>query len=162
VSVEVNYKIAGLDQLQKALTDLPKELVSNKGGPVKTALMAAALPVLRTAQITVPDRDSTPNSGTLAKMIKRRRATKSGPGWESVQVYVRGNKQQEKDAYYAAWVEFGHQGYDASRWFSQSLESNVPTSLGIFRKNLATSIEKIAKKIGNENARKVAAEVKSL
>jgi hypothetical protein len=160
MSVKVNFEVHGLKELQKALTELPKELVSNKGGPVKTALMAATLPVMRTAQSTIPDRDDIPNTGLLASMIRRRRATKVRAGSEAVQVYVRGNKKQMRDAYYAPWLEFGAKGLPGTRWFTKSLESNAQNSVNIFKTHLASSIEKIAKKIGNENSRAVAAKAR--
>lgn len=161
--MKVTYQIAGLKELEKALKQLPAELVGKNGGPVKTALMAASLPVLRTAQSTIPDRDDIPNTGLLASMIRRRRSKKSGTrGWEAVQVYIRGNKQQMKDAYYAPWIEFGAKGLAPTRWFTKSLESNAKNSTNIFRSKLAGAIERIAKKIGNDNLRAVAAQAKKL
>lgn len=162
MTVKVDFKVHGLKELQKALTQLPKELVSKNGGPVKTALMAATLPVVRTAQSTIPDRDEIPNTGLLARMIRRRRMTKVSRGSEGVQVFVRGNKQQERDAYYAPWLEFGARGLAPTRWFSKSLESNAQSSTEIFRKNLAGAIARIAKKIGAENLRQVAAQIKKI
>ena len=160
MTLTVQTNIYGLKELDKALSQLPKELVGKAGGPLKTALMAAALPVLRTAQQTVPDRDDIPNTGLLSSMIKRRRATKNRKGSETVQVFIRGNKQQRKDAYYAPWLEFGAKGLAPTRWFTKSLESNRTNSVEIFRKNLAGSVERIARKIGNENLRAVGAQLK--
>ena len=158
----VKFQVHGLSELEKALTQLPKELVSNKGGPIKSALMSATLPVMRTAQSTVPDRDNIRNTGLLSSMVRRRRATKQPKGREAVQVYIRGNKKQEKDAYYAPWLEFGAKGLPGTRWFTKSLESNAQNSINIFKTKLAGSIERIAKKIGNENIRAVAAQAKKL
>ena len=163
--MKVTYQIAGLAELEKALKKLPAELVGKNGGPVRTALMAASLPVLRTAQTTIPDRDEIPNKGQLAKAIRRRRTKYSGTkGREAVQVYIRkGAKRDDPSgAFYAPWVEFGAKGLAPTRWFTKSLESNVENSTNIFRSKLAGSIESIAKKIGNENARAVAAQVKNL
>jgi hypothetical protein len=162
MTVKVDFKVYGLKELQKALTQLPKELVSKNGGPVKTALMAATLPVVRTAQATVPNRDDIPNTGLLASMIRRRRMTKVSRGSEGVQVFVRGNKRQMKDAYYAPWLEFGALGLPPTRWFSKSLETNAKSSTEIFRKHLAGAIARISKKIGAENLRQVAAQIKKL
>jgi len=158
----MRIEVHGLSELQDALTKLPRELVAKNGGPVRTALMAATLPVVRTAQSTIPDRDDVPNTGLLARMISRRRSTKTPRGVEAVQVFIRGNKQQLRDAYYAPWVEFGAKGVPGSRWFTRSLESNVKNSTEIFRRSLAGSIARIAKKIGNENLRQVGARIKKL
>jgi HK97 gp10 family phage protein len=159
---EFSFKVTGLKELHDALTKLPKELVSNNGGPVKTALMAATLPILKTAQNTIPDRDEIPNKGQLMRAIRRRRATKARKGSEIVQVYIRKGRKRddESGAYYAPWVEFGAKGLAPTRWFTRSLESNAQNSTEIFRKNLAGSIVRIANKIGAENLRTVAARVK--
>ena len=151
----VTFTVHGLKELHDALMALPAELVSKGGGPVKTALMAATLPVMRTAQNTIPDRDEIKNTGNLAKMIRRRRATKVPKGTEAVQVYIRGNKKAKSDAYYAPWVEFGARGLPPTRWFTKSLESNAKTSTEIFKVKLGAAIDKIATKIGRENLRKV-------
>jgi HK97 gp10 family phage protein len=166
----VSFKVHGLKELQKALTQLPKELVGKNGGPVKTALMAATLPIMKTAQNTVPNRDQInnltgekgDNSGRLMRAISRRRATKVRKGSEAVQVFVRKGKKRddESGAWYAPWVEFGAKGLPGTRWFTKALESNKETSTEIFRRNLAGAIARIAKKIGNENIRAVAAQVK--
>ena len=158
----MKFEVHGLRELQAALLKLPKELVANGGGPVKTALMAATLPVVRTAQDTIPDRDEIPNTGLLSRMISRRRSKNSGHGTEGIQVFIRGNKEQKKNAYYAPWLEFGAKGLAPTRWFSRSLESNVQNSTDIFRRRLAGSIARIAKKIGDENLRQVATRVKNL
>lgn len=164
MTVSVEFKVHGLKELQKALLQLPKELVSNNGGPVKTALMAATLPVLKTAQSTIPDRDEIPNTGQLMRAIRRRRASRMRKGSEGVQVYIRKGKKRddESGAYYAPMVEFGAKGLAPTRWFTRSLETNAKTSTEIFRTRLAGSIARIAKKIGNENLRAVAAQVKKM
>ena len=156
----VTFTVHGLKELHDALLALPAELVSKGGGPVKTALMAATLPVMRTAQNTIPDRDEIPNTGNLAKMIRRRRATKVPKGTEAVQVYIRGNKKEMRDAYYAPWVEFGAKGLPPTRWFTKSLESNAQASTEIFKVKFGAAIDKIAKKIGRDNLRKVQAQAK--
>jgi len=158
----ISFKVYGLKELQKALLQLPKELVSKNGGPVRTALMAATIPVMRAAQETVPNRDDVDNTGLLASMIRRRRMTKVRKGSEGVQVYIRGNKKQMRDAYYAPWIEFGANGLAPTRWFTKSLEDNRKEATEIFRTRLAGSIARIAKKIGNENLRAVAAQIKKL
>ena len=144
------------------MTKLPKELVSNNGGPVRSALMAATLPIIRTAQQTVPNRDDRPDTGTLAKSVSRRRSTRARKGTEIIQIFVRGNKKQRKGGFYAAWVEFGALGLAPTRWLTNAMRTNAESSVEIFRTKLAGSIARIAKKIGAENIRQVAAQVKKL
>ena len=156
------FKVHGLKELQDALTKLPKELVSNNGGPVRSALMAATLPIVRTAQSTVPHRDDAKDTGTLAKSVSRRRSTRARKGTEIIQIFVRGNKKLRTGAFYGAWVEFGARGLEPTRWLTEALRSNAESSVNIFRTRLAGSIARIAKKIGAENIRQVAAQVKRL
>jgi len=156
------FTVHGLKELQDALTKLPKELVSNNGGPVRAALMAATAPIVRTAQLTVPDRDKVSGSGLLAKSVSRRRSNRARKGTEIIQIFIRGNKKQRTGAFYAAWVEFGALGLEPTRWLTEAMRSNAESSVNIFRTRLAGSIARIAKKIGAENIRQVAAQVKKL
>jgi hypothetical protein len=160
----MRFEVHGRKELQEALLKLPKELVANGGGPVKTALMAATKPVLDTAKSTIPNRDEIPNKGQLARAIGRRRSTKSGHGTEGIQVFIRKGKSRKdpSGAYYAPFVEFGARGLAPTHWFRDSLKSNVQNSTDIFRRRLAGSIARIAKKIGDENLRQVATRVKNL
>jgi len=164
MTVKVDFKVHGLKELQKALTQLPKELVSKNGGPVRTAAMAATLIILREAQETIPDRDDVQNTERLAGAIKRRRMNKVRKGSEGDQVYIKGgkNRADESGAYYAPWVEFGALGKPPTRWFSNAIKNKRKEATDIFRTRLAGSIARIAKKIGNENIRAVAAQVKKL
>ena len=142
---------------------MPKELVSKNGGPVRSAAMAATLIVVREAQATIPDRDDVQNRGQLSRAIRRRRMTKVRKGSEGVQVYIRDGKRDDPNgAYYAPWVEFGALGLPPTRWFSNALKNKSKEATEIFRKHLAGAIARISKKIGAENLRQVAAQIKKL
>jgi len=162
------FQVNGIKELQEALLKLPKELVANNGGPVARALTSSMKPILETAKRTVPNIDGKnnvtgkegDNSGRLARAIRVRRSSKkSGHGSEGRQVYINKGKSRDDQngAYYAHMVEFGHRGYAPTHWFRDAMSSNKELALEIFRRTLGKSIARIAKKIGDENLRKVAA-----
>ena len=158
----VEFKVYGLKELHDSLMKLPRELVAKNGGPVKTALMAGTLLIQRTAETTVPDLDTVENTGRLARSIRRRRGKTDDTHREIVQVYVRKGKNRDdpSGAWYAPMVEFGHPGYPATGWFRRAAEANREKSIVAFRTSLAGAIARIAKKIGNENMRAVARQIK--
>ena len=63
---------------------------------------------------------------------------------------------------YGAFVEFGTSQKAARPYLRPALESNVQQSTDIFRKNLATGIVRVAKKVGNKNAQAIGARIKKL
>jgi len=180
MSIKMKTQVVGLKELEGALKELGKA-AGQKGGPVKTALFAAALPVLRAAQANVPVAD-----GDLKRAIKRTRLKNPlaynevitigfpMPQWASGKHAVLTNKKQGG---HGLFVEFGTglprtgtrkqntpfsgEFMEARPFLRPALESNRQISTNIFRTKLAVGIEKIAKEIGNKNAAKVAAQVKT-
>jgi HK97 gp10 family phage protein len=175
MSISIKTEVLGLKELEKALKDLG-EAAGQKGGPVKTALMAASLPVLREAQGRVPV-----DEGDLRRAIKRKRIRDPRayneiivigfpyPEWAQGRHAVLTNKKQGG---HGIFVEFGtglpkkHDPFSgkfmqARPFLRPALENNRDNSTRIFTIKLATGIEKIAKKVGNENARRVASKVHS-
>ena len=157
---QLSIKVDGLRELEAALIDLGSEVAGKKGGLVKTALMAAALPVLRDAQARVPA-----VTGTLKSQIKRARIRNPRAYNEVVTVGVplpewAGGKLQGDT--YGLFVEMGTVRMPARPFLRPALESNRDNSTKIFRTRLAVGIEREAKKIGNRNAAQVGARVKKL
>ena len=177
MSIKTSMRVDGLKELEWALKELPKELSGKNGGPVKTALMAAALPVLRMAQARVPVAE-----GDLRRAIKRKRVREPRayneiitvgfpmPEWQPGTHAVLTNKKQGG---HGMFVEFGTglpkkrtpfsgEFMQARPFLRPALESNREVSTKIYRTKLAAGIEKIAKQVGNKNAAAVANRVKRL
>lgn len=173
MSISIKTEVIGLKELEKALKDLG-EAAGQKGGPLKAALMAAALPVMRAAQGKVPV-----DEGDLRKAIKRTRIREPRayneiitvgvpmPEWAEGSHAVLINKKQGG---HGIFVEFGT-GLPKSRnpfsgefmrarpFLRPALETSRTESIKIFSVKLGAGIEKIAKKVGNKNAAAVASKV---
>ena len=167
--MRLETKIEGLKELEQALKELPAHLVSHAGGPVKLALKAAAQPVLESQQAKAMIHSKT---GNLMDSLRVMRHPNPKYLNELFGVGVRrlgkrpakGAPQDTGLPWYADIVEYGGRGKTGplKGFIRESLEKNRKKSALIYRKHLATSIERIARKVGNENARKVAAKVKKL
>lgn len=161
MSVKVSVDVLGLRELEKALKSLGSEVAGKNGGLVRTALMAAALPVLRSAQVYA---EASRDTGKLAEALTRSRQSKVDPDIDANEAVDVGlfSRGKGKKVFYGKFLEFGTSRQPAQPFLRQALESNVKESTDIFRKKLATGIERVAKKIGNKNAQEVGARIKKL
>ena len=159
MSIQITTTVHGLKELEAALKDLGSEVAGKNGGLVRTALMGAALPVLRTAQSMVP-RDT----GALHDAITRSRQKNVDPELHANEAIDVGlfSRGKGKRVFHGEFVEFGTSRMPARPFLRPALESNINESVGLFRKKLAMGIERVAKKIGNANAAKGGARIKKL
>lgn len=158
MTIKPTISVTGLSELETALKELGSEVAGKNGGLVRNALMAAAKPVLEMAQELVPK-----DTGKLAKGLKRSRQKEIDPDLpvnEAVDVGL--ISRRGTGTAYGAFVEFGTSIKPARPFLRPALESNVQNSTDIFRRNLATGIERVARKIGNKNAQAVGARIKKL
>lgn len=155
MSIQVETHVVGLKELKEVLLGLPKELVANRGATnaVASALMAAALPVLRAAQSEAPQR-----TGRLMKAIKRRRHPRPKYLNEIVGVGVDPGRSREDPN--GAW--YGYIVHARNPFLKRAFQRTQGEALQRFRKVLATKLEAAAKKAGDDNARAIAAKVKNL
>jgi len=153
----------GQKELEEALRQLPKELSGRAGGPVKLALKDAAQPVFedQLAQAAIHA-----DTGDLMASLKVMRHPNPritelfGVGVSRMGKRPgKGQPQRTGLPWYADIVEYGGRGKTGplKGMIRQSMEKNRTKSEKIYTTRLAVGIEKIARKIGNENARKVAA-----
>jgi HK97 gp10 family phage protein len=152
-TVKITTDVVGLKELLAALEDLGSEVAGNKVNLVRTALMAAALPVLKTAKALVPV-----DTGRLQKAIKRQRH--KNPKYLNEVVGVGVDPGRKRDDLTGAW--YGYIVEFRESFLRPALETNRANSIGIFRKRLAAGVEREAKKIGNKNAAAVGAKIKKL
>ncbi len=165
---QVTYRVHGLKEMEQALLDLVKNvegkgLVGARGGPVKSALWAAALPVLKQAKINVPKKTHRLKNAIVRQRHKRPRVLS-----EIVGVGIRpgSSRADKKGAFYAnpvhegAKTEFGTLKMPARPFLRNAMNSKRAEALGIFSRKLGAGIEKIAIKIGNQNAARIGARAK--
>lgn len=110
-------QVEGLAELGRALRQLPKEIASKNGGPLRKALFQAAKVIREEAKRRAPVHEGPPlkkgrqPSGTLKRNIiaKRDRRPDTVGATERYRVAVRtGKRQKTGDAFYWRFVEFGH------------------------------------------------------
>jgi len=152
VTIQLTTKIHGGKELDEVLRQLPAELVSRSGGPVKLSLKKAAQPVYDDAVLKVPTK-----TGRLRNAIQK--PQRHPRPKHLVEIYGVGvNLGKDRDdpsgAWYARIVEFN------TSFLRTAMEKNRKKSTNIYATEMGTRIERIGKKIGNENARKVGAKVR--
>ena len=163
MSVKTTIRVDGLKELEQALRQLPKDLVGKNGGPVRAALMNAGLQMMRDMQAATPE-----DEGELKRTVRRKRVKNPSRGMaETVLVGAQGKRGPKRDddgrTFLAPhWLEFGTVHISKRPFIRPAFDNNKEEAVRRFRKNLATAVERIGKKIGNENARKVGARVKKL
>jgi len=153
MSIKTTVSVDGLKELEAALKELGSEVAGQRGGLVRTALMGAALPILREAQARAPV-----DTGRLKGAIKRQRH--KNPKYLNEIVGVGVDPGRTRDDPKGAWYGFI---VEANKPFLRpAFEANRENSVKLFRTKLAAGIEKAAKKIGNKNAAAVGARIKKL
>jgi len=158
VSVKTTVDVYGLKELEDALNELGSEVAGKNGGLVRTALMGAALPVLKDAKNRVPV-----DTGKLRDSLKRSRNKNPDPEIGAKEVVEVGLiSRGGRGTRYGGFVEFGTEKKAPRPYLRPALESNARESINIFRKRLAAGIEREAKKIGAKNAAAIGARIKKL
>lgn len=152
--MQITTHVSGLAELEKVLKELPKELVSKgRANPVFKSLDAAADHVLKSMQNLAPY-----DTGRLRGALKKQRHPNPKFLNEIVGVGVDpGRSRQDKNGAWYGYIVEAKTGF-----MKRAAQKNRAKVISTFRNELATRLEKIAKKAGNENARKVAAEVAKL
>jgi HK97 gp10 family phage protein len=155
--------VHGTQELIAALKALPKEIVGKKGGPLKSGMMSAMLPVLRTAQAKAPEYTGkerkakggvTVPGGRLKKAIKRRRHPNPRRFDEVVAVGVFGRRKAGdiSPVVYASMVEFGTVKHPQPNPFLRTaMEENSQNVVKIFRQKARLATLRAAKKVGKLN-----------
>ena len=153
------FKVYGLRELEKALKELGSEVAGKNGGLVRTALFAAADPVLNSAtSLATKSKDT----GDLLRAISKSRQREVDPAIKANEVVDVGlfSRGKGKHIYHGEFVEFGTTKMTAQPFLRPALEQNKDKSTTIFRKRLATGIVRVAKKVGNKNAVSMGARIK--
>jgi len=158
VSIKVSVGVIGGRELEKALQELGSEVAGKGGGLVKNALNAAGRDVEARMKANVPV-----DTGRLQRSIIRFRERNPRRLSEIVYVGPKAGKTRsdESGAWYAAIVEFqGGKGGRGAGFMRRSIHHDQDTAT--IRRNLATGIERVARKVGNKNAQAIGARIKKL
>lgn len=159
-------KIEGLRGVIKALEDLPKEIVSTKGGPVRKSLRMAARVLQKEARSNVqkimddqshgdPQRAPT---GQLKKSITVQLSKLKNANGEKYLVRVRqmayeadateGSKEVPTTRQVGRLLEYGGEHMPAFGWLRKAFDSHKEFAVHTFTFTLWDEIVKIRKKLG--------------
>lgn len=165
----MTIRVSGLKELEDALKELGSEVAGSSGkgktNLVREAMMKAMEPVKTQAKETAPFSGPLDDDGIhLRDTIRKRRQTEPDPDIAANEVIdvglFKGGKG--KRIFYGQFLEFGTSQMPAQPWLRQSLEANRGQVLKLFRKNLATGVIRVAKRVGNKNVAAVGARIKKL
>jgi HK97 gp10 family phage protein len=161
------FQIIGLEGVLKTLQELPPELVSKNGGPVRAALRKAALLIQKQAQANVQRIIDEPNASGLPPestgllkanvVVQRGKAPRSGKG-ERYLIRVRrkrypGSKdwKERSTSQIGALLEYGTGQRRPSPWMRPAFEQRKQEALAVFQRELPAAIDRAVKKLARQN-----------
>lgn len=157
-------RLTGLDGVLKTLEQLPPEIVSKAGGPVKAALKKgalviateAALNVARNTQSLTNEEDRT-STGLLAASIiaSRGKPPSSGKGERYLvrvkrKVYTRKGKPVTT-LQTGNLLEYGSEKQPAEPWIRPAFNAKAVTAIQTIERELIRSVERVVAKLARQN-----------
>ena len=153
-------RLHGLDGALNMLKQLPPEVVSKRGGPVKAALRKGALALLREAALNLAratnalsaDGDDT-SSGLLQKnlIVGRGKPPHDGKGERYlVRVRRKGYTRKGKPVTTlktAQLLEYGSSQQPAEPWIRPAFKSKAVEAIKVTEKELLAGIDRIVRKL---------------
>lgn len=147
----------GVDDFLRKLKSLPPEIVSKRGGPVKSALRKGGVVIQKAAQQQIntitakPDEDGYVSTGTLAKAVVVRRdprPQRSGAN-ERYRVLVARRKYPDgtKTIATGRYLELGTEKRAPTPWLTPAYFSARQEALNTVVSELEKSINRIIKKL---------------
>lgn len=162
--VELEVKLTGIDNVISALKALPPEVVSKRGGPVKTALRKAAQVIRKEAIKNIHRVTSNKNAGItyentmlLSKSIKLFRVKSPNFSGEKYQVIVgrkiyqnkfRNGKRKLATSDTGWFLEYGTSKQPAEPWIRPAARAKAQEAINTATRELVNEINKIKKKLG--------------
>lgn len=161
---EVTIKLTGLDGVLQTLKSLPPEVVSKRGGPVKTALRKAAVVIYKAADANLArvtagqsDEGQRTSTGLLRKnlVVTRGKEPSSGKG-ERYLVRVR-RKSYERQGQSvstlktAQLLEYGSSKQPAEPWLRPAFSSKAKEAIFTAESELLKAIDRVVKKLAAQN-----------
>jgi hypothetical protein len=161
--MRVDVKIEGLNGVLETLKQLPPEIVSKNGGPVKTALRKAALVILNQAKsnLQAVTRSSDPekqfSTGLLLKnLIASRGKPPPGVRGEMYLVRVRRKAYPRKGRSVStikagSLLEYGSVKQPAEPWLRPAAQTKYQEAMNTFEVEIKKGIEKVQKKLAQQH-----------
>lgn len=161
--MKLEMKITGIDGVLDTLQRLPPEIVSKRGGPVKTALRKGARVILAAAQsnlrasIAHQNSEGSVSTGLLLKNLiaSRGKAPTSGKG-ERYLVRVKRKTYPRKGKAVttlktAQLLEYGSEKQPAEPWLRPAFQSKAQEAIGVIQRELVNEVDKAVRKLALQN-----------
>lgn len=156
----------GVDDLLAKLKSLPPEIVSKRGGPVKSGLRRGAVVIQRAAQAKIrsivqgPDNDNYVSTDLLAQSVVVRRDSnprRSGAN-ERYRVLISrsrkftypstiGAEQEIKTIMTARWLEFGTEKRPPTPWMTPAFFESRQEALDTTVREIERGVERVIKRL---------------
>lgn len=160
----VELKLTGIDGVLETLKRLPPEVVSKRGGPVKSALRKGALVILKAEKAALQlatnnatDEGKRYSTGLLlANLIASRgKAPASGKG-ERYLVRVRRKTYNRKGKAVttqktAQLLEYGSSQQPAEPWIRPAFNANARGAIATIETELVKALDRVVKKLAAQN-----------
>jgi HK97 gp10 family phage protein len=161
----VEVKLSGLDGVLETLKSLPPEVVSKRGGPVKSALRKGALVILnqekanlRAVTANATDSGKIESTGLLlANLIASRgKAPSEGNGERYLvrvrrKVYPRASGKPVSTVKTAQLLEYGSSKQPAEPWIRPAFAAKAEQAIKTVEAELIKGIDRIVKKLAAQN-----------
>ena len=160
--MKVDVEITGLDGVLDMLKALPPEVVSRRGGPVKSALRKGAIVIQKAAKANlqarmghqVDDEERAATGLLLANVIvSRGKAPASGKG-ERYVVRVksrrypgRQGKAETTTTKNAQRMEYGTSRQTAEPWIRPAVQAKGQEAIGAIERELLAGVDRVVKKL---------------
>jgi HK97 gp10 family phage protein len=159
------FRVEGLAGVMKTLKELPPELVSKRGGPVRSALRKASKLLVDEAKANVerivlmPNADGLPSdsTGLLRKNIVTVRDNKMQAKGERYVVKVRRKRYPDQKGkpvntrQVGALLEYGTEKRQPMPWLRPAFESRKHQVPQFFSDEINKQLDKIVKKLAQQN-----------
>lgn len=160
------FRIEGLEGVMRSLQQLPAEVVSKRGGPVRSALQKAAKAMQVAAQGKLQQIIDTPNAGGVphesSGLLKKNIVTKRGRlrGGEKGELYsVNVRRKSYPDSkgkrvttpQVARLLEYGTEKRQPMPFIRPAFEQNKHRVVGIFTSEINKKLGAIWKKLARQN-----------
>lgn len=162
-----SFRVEGLKGVLDTLKQLPPEVVSKNGGPVKSALRKAALIIQRQAVANVQAIIDAPNTGGLPSestgllrdnVVAQRVKPPSGKKGERYMVRVRKKRYEgsaewkpRTTAQIGALLEYGTEKRQAMPWMRSAFDAKRAEAIQVFEAELPMAIDRIVKRLAKQN-----------
>ena len=155
----IDLKVTGLDGVLETLKQLPAEIVSKRGGPVKLALAKGARMLRDAAKVAMQqqiDRDGSDSTGETVKALIASRGKYRGRGEKYVvrvrsKSYISARKGKTTTQRNANLLEYGSKSQPATPWLRPTAEANAQRIVDAVNADLVRRVDLIVKKLARSN-----------